>query len=104
MRVIAVLLLSLLPLPTLAAPDGPALFRTHCASCHGVDGRASTWRGYLYFAKNLTSPGWQAEESDDDILRVITRGTVVMPAFGDTLDESERRTLVKVVRQLGNRP
>ena len=30
-----------------AAADGPALYREHCAKCHGDTGQADNWRGYL---------------------------------------------------------
>lgn len=83
-----------------AEGEGETLYRQHCARCHGDDGQARTWRGYLFFAKNLSKASWQARESDEDILDAIRNGPRAMPAFADKLNESEQRTLVHYVRAL----
>lgn len=81
-------------------PDGQALYRQHCAKCHAEDGRANTWRGYLYFARKLSNPRWQDKESDAEILKAIQQGPGRMPAFGEKLSEEELGTLVQAVRKL----
>lgn len=84
-----------------SADDGKSLYQTNCSKCHGDDGFAHTARGYLYFARNFTSPGWQANRSDEDIYDTISNGPgwwSVMPAFKETLSEADRRALVRVVR------
>lgn len=82
------------------AADGPALYQQHCAKCHGEDGRAGTWRGYLYFARDLSDPVWQARRDDAFILRRINEGPGLMPAYADRLAPAEREALVAVVRGL----
>lgn len=97
--ILAASLIALAPLAQ-AEVGGEALYRQHCARCHGDDGRAKTWRGYLFFAQNLSKARWQERESDEDILEAIRRGPRAMPAFADELDETEQRTLVHYVRAL----
>lgn len=93
-------LAGLLAMPVMAA-DGPALYRQHCAECHGNDGTSHSFRGYLYFARNLARPGWQGTHSDDDILYAMEKGPGLMPSFAKTLSGEDRQALVKVVRSLG---
>lgn len=96
----------LLMLASLALPgraETSALFREHCQKCHGEDGTAHTVRGYLYFARNLSSPGWQDRRTDEDLFRLISNGPgwwSVMPGFKDRLSEAQRRELVQTVRGL----
>ncbi len=86
------------PIVAQAAEDGPALYAEHCAKCHGSDGHADTLRGYLYFARNFTSPSWQAAKSDANILKKINSGPSFMPAFERSLTLEERQSLVRVIR------
>lgn len=96
---LAASLIALAPLAQ-AEVDGEALYRQHCARCHGDDGRAKTWRGYLFFAQNLSKARWQERESDEDILEAIRKGPRAMPAFADKLDDAEQQALVHYVRSL----
>lgn len=89
--------------PVLAV-DGPALYKEHCAKCHGDAGQADSWRGYLYFARNFSSAHWQAARTDEEILEKINRGPRIMPAYRDTLSAEERNALVQVVRGFGRTP
>ncbi|MFZ5722225.1 MAG: c-type cytochrome [Pseudomonadota bacterium] len=75
-----------------------ALYKEHCAKCHGEAGRADTWRGYLFFAQEFTGEKWQAAHSDEDILTEINEGPRIMPAFESTLSLAERQALVQVIR------
>lgn len=100
-RVLAAGLIAMAAGAAVAAEDGKALYQQNCSKCHGEDGLAHTTRGYLYFARNFTSAGWQANHSDDDIYDTISNGPgwwSVMPAFKETLSEADRRALVRVVR------
>lgn len=97
------LLLSLAASPAAMAADGPALYKEHCAKCHGDSGHADNWRGYLYFARNFTAPKWQAKVSDDCILEEIDEGPRIMPAFKDTLTADEKQALIQVIRGFGGK-
>lgn len=80
------------------AVDGPALYKEHCAKCHGDSGHADNWRGYLYFACNFSSLKWQAKMSDADILEEINEGPRIMPAFKDKLAADEKQALLQLIR------
>jgi cbb3-type cytochrome c oxidase subunit III len=81
-------------------PDGDALFFKNCASCHGKDGRARTFKAKLNHARNLTDPTWQAAINDEQMYESILRGKGKMPAFGKKLSEDEVAALVTYVRML----
>jgi mono/diheme cytochrome c family protein len=95
----AALLMALILVSTgSVAADGPALYKDNCAKCHGDTGHADNWRGHLFFARNFTSPKWQAKMSDADILEEINEGPRIMPAFKDKLSEAEKQALIRVLR------
>ena len=77
-----------------------ALFVKNCASCHGIDGRAKTFKGRLKHARDLTNSHWQTGISDEHIYNSILRGNGKMPAFGKRLSKPEIAALVTYVRTL----
>ncbi|HEX5277511.1 MAG TPA: cytochrome c [Fluviicoccus sp.] len=89
--------------PAVAAVDGPALYKEHCAKCHAETGHADNWRGYLYFARNFTSPDWQRKMSDADILEEINDGPRIMPSYRDALNAEQKAALVRVIRGFGGK-
>jgi mono/diheme cytochrome c family protein len=83
-----------------AAPAS-RLFRRHCVSCHGHDGKAQTSKGKFSHARDLTDAQWQADVSDERLFNSIMNGRNVrgnMPAFSDKLNEREVNSLVTFVR------
>lgn len=77
------------------------LYRRHCISCHGSDGKAKTSKGKYSHARNLTDAQWQADVSDERIFNSIMNGRNVrgnMPAFSDKLNEKQVNSLVSFVR------
>ena len=53
------------------ARDGPSLYRTYCASCHGPNGRG----GLVENARNFTSlEGWKRSPKLTDVFRTISEG------------------------------
>ena len=79
------------------------LYRRHCISCHGNDGRSKTSKGKFSHARDLSDAQWQAEVSDERIFNSIMNGRNVrgnMPAFGQKFNEKEINLLVDFVRQL----
>jgi mono/diheme cytochrome c family protein len=77
-----------------------ALFLKNCATCHGKDGRAKTFKAKFNHARDLTNPNWQAAISDEHMYESILRGKNKMPAFGKKLSENEVAALVTYVRML----
>jgi mono/diheme cytochrome c family protein len=78
--------------------EAPALFAENCATCHGVDGRAHTFHGWVTGAQNFTDVEWQADTQSDEILHAIRTGPWVMPAFQGKLSETEIEALATYVR------
>ena len=79
--------------------DARALFAKNCATCHGNDGRAKTFKAKLNHARNLTNSAWQANVSDERLFNSITNGRGHMPAWKKKLTEAEINSLVAYVRQ-----
>ena len=108
MRVCFALLLMMLFLPMFASafsmptpPPASRLYRRHCVSCHGNDGKAQTSKGKFSHARDLTDAQWQTDVSDERLFNSIMNGRNVrgnMPAFADKLNEKEINLLVTFVR------
>jgi len=87
--------------PVTSAPRSAAeLYSKNCATCHGNDGRAKTFKGKLKHGRNLTDPEWQNRVSDERIFNSIMNGKGKMPAYGKKLSEQEIDALVTHVRGL----
>ena len=80
--------------------DAPTLYSKHCATCHGKDGRAKTFKGKLKHARDLTDAEWQARVSDERIFNSINNGRGKMPNFDKKLSESQINALVGYIRHL----
>ena len=76
------------------------LYTKTCASCHGKDGRAKTFKAKRNHARNLADPEWQNRTSDERIFNSIMNGKGKMPASGKKLSEQEIDSLVAYVRSL----
>jgi len=83
-----------------AARSAAETYAKSCASCHGKDGRAKTFKGKLKHARDLTDPEWQNKASDERIFNSISNGKGKMPAFAKKLSETEVNALVNYVRGL----
>ena len=83
-----------------SARSAAELYSKNCATCHGKDGRAKTFKGKLKHTRDLTDPEWQDKASDERIFNSIMNGKGKMPAFGKKLSEQEINTLVTFVRAL----
>ncbi len=81
--------------------DARGLFVENCTTCHGQNGRARTFHGWLVGAQNLTDAKWQADTTDGQIIDAIKTGPSVMPAFGKRLSPSETDALATYVRSFG---
>jgi len=86
--------------PEQANVDAKALFTKECATCHGKDGQAKTFKAKFNHARNLTEAKWQAEVTDERLFNSIHNGKGKMPAFGKKLSDSQINALVAFVRIL----
>ena len=86
------------------ATKAQRLYLTHCATCHGSDGRGS-WRATLLFMRpgDLSDSRTLASMDDQYLLGLIksggaTLGRPGMPAFGYHLSDGEIRELIAYLR------
>ncbi|MGD0744134.1 MAG: cytochrome c [Verrucomicrobiota bacterium] len=84
--------------------DARGLFVENCAVCHGKNGRARTFHGWLVGAQNLTNAKWQEDTTDGEIIHAIKTGPSVMPAFEKKLSPSEIDALAAFVRSFKQTP
>jgi cytochrome c6 len=82
------------------SPDAATLFAKRCATCHGKDGRAKTFKAKFNKARDLTDSEWQAGVTDERLFNSITRGRGKMPPFGKKLTDAQAESLVAYVRGL----
>lgn len=68
-----------------------AIFADHCASCHGLDGRARTPAGRKLNARSLVESVISPAEIERQILEGVTdkKGQPRMPGFKDRLSPAE---------------
>lgn len=83
-----------------APTDAATLFAKHCATCHGKDGRAKTFKAKFNHARDLTDAKWQADVSDERLFNSISAGRGKMPAFNKKFSKAEIDALVAHVRSL----
>lgn len=77
-----------------------AIYNRRCASCHGKDGRAKTFKAKFNGARDLTDSKWQESVSDERIYNSIMNGRGKMPAFGKKVTEEQVDALASYVRSL----
>ncbi len=83
---------------TYDAAKGAAIFKEHCASCHGEDGKGSLEFG----APNLTDAIWLFGNGIEQIVETVTNGRQgVMPAWTGRLDPITIKALTVYVHSLG---
>jgi cytochrome c553 len=85
------------------AADVSENWKTHCAKCHGEDGKGDTKMGKKAGCKDYTDPKIQAELKDDKATKAIKEGVkegdkTLMKAFGEILSDDEIKALVAHVR------
>jgi len=78
--------------------DARGLFLENCSACHGKDGHAKTFHGWLVGAQNLTDAKWQTDSTDEEIVHAIKTGPKLMPAFDKKLSPAEIDALTMYVR------
>jgi len=88
--------------PAEPAQPGEAaeIFDRKCDFCHGEDGRGQTKKGKKLKAPDFTSPKFQKETTDKEILSAIEDGVLKkkMPAFKTKLTADQIQLLAAYVR------
>jgi putative copper resistance protein D len=95
---------SAVPYHAVSVASGAALFRAHCATCHGPGGRGDGpgGAGLPRLPADLTAPH-TAQHTAGDMFWWLTHGIPAggMPPFDGVLSEEERWDLINFIRTLG---
>jgi mono/diheme cytochrome c family protein len=86
---------------------GAALFRAHCALCHGErgDGRGVRREGLTAPPRDFTSPGWRRSTSPRRVFFAIREGLAGTPmASWKALSEQDAWDMTAYVLSLGREP
>lgn len=83
-----------------ASADGSAVFRVHCAPCHGMEGKGKPRIG----TPNFTDPKVQASITDEQIVTTIKNGRkgTAMPTWSGKLAEEEINAVAAYIRTFGS--
>lgn len=104
--VLAVGLLSAFAAPAPSAlvqePDGAALYRQHCRSCHGANGVPSPRMMAIYPKLKALDSTFLATRTTDSIVTSLKHGLPGMKPFGDRLSEAELAAVAKFVKTLAD--
>lgn len=76
-----------------------ALYRQHCAECHGANGKSQTPRGRETDADDLTAKHVKGD-SIEKISRVIANGKGDMPGFRNQLKPAQIASIARYVKTL----
>ena len=79
---------------------GERIYRSQCASCHGVDGRGNTTRFMGNEWADLTDNSWRQYGDDGSIETVIREGVFSKMPARDELTREEMRALLRYLRKL----
>ena len=89
-----------LAMPALAAgPDGAALYKSKCVTCHAADGSGSTPAGKSMKVRDLRSAEVQ-NQTDLQLTDVIAGGKGKMPGYGKQLSTADIQALIAYIRTL----
>ena len=82
-----------------SAESTRTLYRAHCASCHGNNGRSQTAKGRKLEADDLTSDEVKGD-SVEKISRAISNGRGSMPGFRKKLSAAQIASIANYVKTL----
>ena len=85
------------------AADAKENYKTHCAKCHGDDGKGQTKMGKKAGAKDYSDAKVQAALKDDAAFKSLKEGQKdgdkeLMKPFGEKLSDDEIKALVAHMR------
>jgi mono/diheme cytochrome c family protein len=89
-------------------PDGQALYREHCRTCHGVAGKPTDFARRAYKRiPTLSDSAFIAHRSQDSIVAILTRGAgdgKDMRSFKNLLTRDQMVAVARYVRTLSQAP
>lgn len=85
-------------------PDGQALYREHCRTCHGVAGKPTDFARRAYKRiPTLSDSAFIVHRSQDSIVAILTRGAYDgkdMRSFKNLLSHDQMVAVARYVRTL----
>lgn len=100
-RILTLLVMAVVIALPLSA-DGPSVFKSKCAACHGQDGKGETAMGKKLGIRSLASKEVQ-KQSDADLLAITKKGKNKMPAYDGKIPESDLKAVVAHIRTLAQK-
>ena len=85
-----------------AAQDGPTVYKSKCAMCHGADGKGETPMGKKLNVRDLGSPEVQ-KQTDPELTNIISKGKSKMPSFEGKLTAEQIGQVLARIRDLGKK-
>ncbi len=85
-----------------AQGNAASLYNARCAVCHAADGTGNTTAGKKLGARDFASPEVQ-KETDQELIEITAKGKNKMPAYGNSLKDSQIKGLVAYIRELGKK-
>ncbi|AIA30634.1 c-type cytochrome [Leptospirillum ferriphilum] len=106
--VTATLFLSIIPIQGAMAASAKDNYRTYCAQCHGLQGNGQgiNVKDMSVQPRNHTDTVYMSSRSDQDLFTADKKGglainkSVLMPPWGDTLNNQEIHAMVQYLRKL----
>jgi cytochrome c553 len=85
-----------------------AVWKEHCAQCHGEDGRGRTPQGRKLKLLDYTDPKVQEKFTDAEMIKITQDGVrqgnrVLMKPYKDVLSEDEIKELVAHIRKFAKK-
>src|SRR5262245_21239533 len=104
---IGVVAIASLLAPKLGAqePDGQAVYKEECKSCHGINGvPPERERAKYKKIKSLGDSGFVSDLSTDSIFTILKKGIDKdMKSFADKLSEPEMRAVAAYIKELAEK-
>jgi len=90
-------ILLLVAMTAFAAPDGAAIYKAKCATCHAANGDGQTAMGKSMKLRDLGSADVQ-KQSDKELSDITANGKGKMPAYKGKLSDDDIKALVAHMR------
>jgi cytochrome c6 len=92
---LAFLVLLVIALPLSA--DGPSIFKSKCAACHGADGKGETAMGKKLNIRSFAAPEVQ-KQTDAELLAISKKGKNKMPAYEGKITDADLKAVIAHIR------
>lgn len=86
--------------PLTQEPDGAALYKKHCQSCHGASGVPSARMAALYSALKPLDSAFVAGLTTDSIIAGLRSGVGEMKSYSAKLSDAEMLAVAQFVKAL----